>query len=149
MLAARPSPEYESRRLRARTHTLGCRDHILTKSRACSTTYAALRAERAHHVGHTGISDTITGARWRYAGVEPGAGATTGVDPVTETKAIWLPDKRPLLPPRGSILRVPFGPQTLRRTNPQKTRRNVRNTRYLGSSDKPPAAAATAPGPAD
>ncbi|MFF9898640.1 replication initiator [Streptomyces longispororuber] len=44
-------PEYEPLRLRAWTHTLGYRGHILTKSRAYSTTYAALRAERAEQPG--------------------------------------------------------------------------------------------------
>ncbi|MGW0012123.1 replication initiator [Streptomyces tendae] len=33
-------------------HALGYRGHILTKSRGYFTTQAALRAERAHHVGH-------------------------------------------------------------------------------------------------
>lgn len=61
-------PEYEPLRLRAWTHTLGYRGHILTKSRAYSTTYAALRAERAHHVGHADIPDTVTDRHWRYVG---------------------------------------------------------------------------------
>ncbi|PAZ14960.1 plasmid replication initiator protein [Streptomyces sp. SA15] len=61
-------PEYAPLRLRAWTHTLGYRGHILTKSRAYSTTYAALRAERAHHLGHTDIPDTVTERHWRYAG---------------------------------------------------------------------------------
>ncbi|WRZ96240.1 plasmid replication initiator protein [Streptomyces sp. NBC_01007] len=61
-------PEYESLRLRAWAHTLGYRGHILTKSRAYSTTYAALRAERAHHMGHGDMPDTITDAHWRYVG---------------------------------------------------------------------------------
>ncbi|MFJ8274300.1 replication initiator [Streptomyces sp. NPDC094154] len=61
-------PEYEPLRLRAWAHTLGYRGHILTKSRAYSTTYAALRAERAHHMGHVDAPDTITERHWRYAG---------------------------------------------------------------------------------
>lgn len=61
-------PEYECLRLRAWTHTLGYRGHILTKSRAYSTTYAALRAERAHHLGHVDIPDTVTERNWRYVG---------------------------------------------------------------------------------
>ncbi|AXL88619.1 plasmid replication initiator protein [Streptomyces sp. CB09001] len=61
-------PEYAPLRLRTWAHTLGYRGHILTKSRAYSTTYAALRAERAHHLGHTDIPDAITDAHWRYAG---------------------------------------------------------------------------------
>jgi hypothetical protein len=61
-------PEYEPLRLRAWTHTLGYRGHILTKSRAYSTTYAALRAERAHHMGHTNTPDMVTERHWRYVG---------------------------------------------------------------------------------
>ncbi|WP_327325722.1 replication initiator [Streptomyces sp. NBC_01210] len=61
-------PEYEPLHLRTWTHTLGYRGHILTKSRAYSTTYAVLRAERAHHVGHIDIPDAITDAHWRYVG---------------------------------------------------------------------------------
>ncbi|MFE9602731.1 replication initiator [Streptomyces hokutonensis] len=59
-------PEYEPLRLRAWAHTLGYRGHILTKSRAYSTTYAALRAERAHHMGHVDIPAAITNHHWRY-----------------------------------------------------------------------------------
>ncbi|MCH0558291.1 replication initiator [Streptomyces sp. MUM 16J] len=68
-------PEYAALRLRDWTHTLGYRGHILTKSRAYSTTYAALRAERAHHMGHTETPDTVTERHWRYvgSGYTPGA----------------------------------------------------------------------------
>ncbi|MER7924140.1 replication initiator [Streptomyces sp. NPDC096057] len=61
-------PEYEPLHLRTWTHTLGYRGHILTKSRAYSTTYAALRAERAHHVGHIDLPDAVTDRHWRYVG---------------------------------------------------------------------------------
>ncbi|WP_405877466.1 replication initiator [Streptomyces sp. NBC_00005] len=65
-------PEYEPLHLRTWAHTLGYRGHILTKSRAYSTTYAALRAERAHHMGHGGVQDevpgTVTDRHWRYVG---------------------------------------------------------------------------------
>ncbi|MBT2369275.1 plasmid replication initiator protein [Streptomyces sp. ISL-10] len=74
-------PEFESLRLRAWAHTLGYRGHILTKSRAYSTTYSTLRAERAGHERTTAGADlpdspdTITEARWRYmdSGHTPGA----------------------------------------------------------------------------
>ncbi|WP_322741132.1 replication initiator [Streptomyces hygroscopicus] len=68
-------PEYAPLNLRAWAHTLGYRGHILTKSRAYSTTYAVLRAERAHHVGHADIPDTVTERHWRYlgSGHSPGA----------------------------------------------------------------------------
>ncbi|MGW5763967.1 replication initiator [Streptomyces tendae] len=75
-------PEYEPLRLRAWTHTLGYRGHILTKSRAYSTTYAALRAERAEHMGHTETAAVITERYWRYVGSGHTPGAvliTTGV----------------------------------------------------------------------
>ncbi|MFF0833832.1 MULTISPECIES: replication initiator [unclassified Streptomyces] len=61
-------PEYAPLRLRAWIHTLGYRGRILTKSRTYSTTYAALRAERAHHQGHTDLPDAITERHWRYVG---------------------------------------------------------------------------------
>ncbi|MFJ5640241.1 replication initiator [Streptomyces sp. NPDC093223] len=61
-------PEYAPLRLREWTHTLGYRGHILTKSRAYSTTYAALRAERAHHMGHADTPDIVTERHWRYVG---------------------------------------------------------------------------------
>ncbi|WP_199850632.1 replication initiator [Streptomyces sp. CMB-StM0423] len=74
-------PEYASLRLHAWAHTLGYRGHILTKSRAYSTTYAALRAERARHErgdgtgDHARVSDAVTDVQWRYAdsGHTPGA----------------------------------------------------------------------------
>ncbi|MEV6755414.1 replication initiator [Streptomyces sp. NPDC051214] len=70
-------PEYEPLRLRAWAHTLGYRGHILTKSRAYSTTYAALRADRAEHVGVAldDVPGTETEANWRYmgSGHTPGA----------------------------------------------------------------------------
>ncbi|MFE2635601.1 replication initiator [Streptomyces scopuliridis] len=65
-------PELEPLRLRAWAHTLGYRGHILTKSRAYSTTYAALRRERADHERTAPDSadelDAITDAHWRYVG---------------------------------------------------------------------------------
>ncbi|WP_328499271.1 plasmid replication initiator protein [Streptomyces sp. NBC_00414] len=61
-------PEYEPLHLRVWTHTLGYRGHILTKSRAYSTTYAALRAERADYVGETKFPDAVTDRQWHYVG---------------------------------------------------------------------------------
>lgn len=67
--------ELEGLRLRAWAHTLGYRGHVLTKSRAYSTTYAALRADRAEYLrkedsnnldGRTGGIETD--AAWRYVG---------------------------------------------------------------------------------
>ncbi|MFD4955263.1 replication initiator [Streptomyces sp. NPDC058451] len=68
-------PEYAHLRLRDWTHTLGYRGHILTKSRAYSTTYAALRAERADHLGHADLPDMVTERQWRYVGSGHTAGA--------------------------------------------------------------------------
>ncbi|MGW3092267.1 replication initiator [Streptomyces sp. NPDC001102] len=81
-------PEYEPLRLRAWTHTLGYRGHILTKSRAYSTTYAALRAERAHHVRHVDLPNAITERQWSYAGYghTPGAASSQPESPRTSTR---------------------------------------------------------------
>ncbi|MFJ4573240.1 replication initiator [Streptomyces sp. NPDC088846] len=74
-------PELAQLRLHAWTHTLGFRGHALTKSRCYSTTYAALREERAGYrregeeltatEGRTVLSETD----WRYvgSGYTPGA----------------------------------------------------------------------------
>ncbi|MFE7315758.1 replication initiator [Streptomyces sp. NPDC057555] len=65
-------PELEPLRLQAWAHTLGYRGHILTKSRAYSTTYGALRKERAEyrHDGSqaTGNAEVVTDSKWRYVG---------------------------------------------------------------------------------
>jgi hypothetical protein len=65
-------PELEHLRLRPWTHSLGYRGHILTKSRRYSTTYKALRAERAEHTRGPGAQvsgrDVVTESVWRYAG---------------------------------------------------------------------------------
>ncbi|MEI5135098.1 plasmid replication initiator protein [Streptomyces libani] len=72
-------PELEPLRLRAWAHTLGYRGHILTKSRTYSTTYTALRAERADHEraapDPADEPDAITEAHWRYAGSGHSPGA--------------------------------------------------------------------------
>lgn len=87
-------PEYESLRLRAWAHTLGYRGHILTKSRAYSTTYAALRAERARHVGYVDMPNVITERQWRYVGSghTPGAAfiAMGIADDLTESLRLGL-----------------------------------------------------------
>ncbi|MFD3580377.1 replication initiator [Streptomyces sp. NPDC058644] len=66
-------------RLRAWAHTLGYRGHILTKSRRYSTTYAALREERADYVRGGPRPDDdpnlFKESAWRYfgSGYTPGA----------------------------------------------------------------------------
>ncbi|TXC95490.1 replication initiator [Streptomyces sp. ISID311] len=67
--------ELEGLRLRAWAHTLGYRGHVLTKSRAYSTTYAALRAARADHLRgapdeelHDLNDGIVTDSTWRYVG---------------------------------------------------------------------------------
>ncbi|MFC9883485.1 replication initiator [Streptomyces libani] len=60
--------EFEPLRLRSWAHTLGFRGHVLTKSRAYSATFAALRAERAAHEGHVETPRGLTDASWRYVG---------------------------------------------------------------------------------
>ncbi|MGH1555151.1 replication initiator [Streptomyces sp. L7] len=86
--------EYEPLHLRTWTHTLGYRGHILTKSRAYSTTYAALRAERAHHMGHADGPDAITERNWRYvdSGHTPGAAliAAGVAEDIAESRRLGL-----------------------------------------------------------
>ncbi|MEO3751760.1 replication initiator [Streptomyces sp. B6B3] len=70
--------ELAPHRLRSWAHTLGYRGHILTKSRAYSTTYTTLRQERAQHcqpVDQSTELGTITESTWRYigSGHTPGA----------------------------------------------------------------------------
>ncbi|WP_255952211.1 replication initiator [Streptomyces odontomachi] len=86
-------PEFENLRLRSWAHTLGYRGHILTKSRAYSTTYAALRAQRAQYVGHMDATGTVTDAVWRYvgsghsvAGVEIAAGIAADLAALREVR---------------------------------------------------------------
>lgn len=84
-------PELEPLRLRAWAHTLGYRGHILTKSRAYSTTYGALRAERADHEraapDYADEPDAITDAHWRYVGSGHTPGAALIVAGVAEDQA--------------------------------------------------------------
>ncbi|MCX5420771.1 plasmid replication initiator protein [Streptomyces sp. NBC_00114] len=65
-------PELEHLRLRPWTHSLGYRGHILTKSRRYSTTYGALREERADYrrgdANPLDGPDMVTEAAWRYVG---------------------------------------------------------------------------------
>ncbi|GAA2154555.1 plasmid replication initiator protein [Kitasatospora kazusensis] len=69
--------ELEHLRLRAWAHMLGYRGHCLTKTRAYSTTYGQLRADRAEHartsVGARQLfadrdDDTTTETAWRFVG---------------------------------------------------------------------------------
>ncbi|MET9645575.1 replication initiator [Streptomyces syringium] len=73
-------PEYEPLRLRAWAHALGYRGHILTKSHLYSSSYTALRAQRAEHQRSTttGIPDDLgvaTDSHWRYIGSGHSSGA--------------------------------------------------------------------------
>ncbi|MGW7006897.1 replication initiator [Streptomyces sp. NPDC054933] len=65
-------PELEPLRLRLWAHSLGYRGHILTKSRRYSTTYGALRAERADHKRRSaGVADdpnAVKESSWRFVG---------------------------------------------------------------------------------
>ncbi|MFJ3757118.1 replication initiator [Streptomyces sp. NPDC090080] len=64
--------EFGSLNLRAWTHALGFRGHILTKSRQYSTTYTELRAVRAEYENSDdvaiGLEVTATESAWRYVG---------------------------------------------------------------------------------
>ncbi|MFB8244761.1 replication initiator [Streptomyces sp. NPDC055952] len=85
-------PEYEPLNLRTWAHTLGYRGHILTKSRAYSTTFAALRAERAQHVGGVDVPGAVTDRHWRYVGSghTPGAALIAAgiADDIAENRAV-------------------------------------------------------------
>ncbi len=88
-------PTLEPLHLRAWTHTLGFRGHILTKSRAYSTTYAALRAERLDHANTAHFPDdaeTVTETHWQYLGSGHTSGAAliaAGVaDDLAENRAV-------------------------------------------------------------
>lgn len=94
-------PEHTPLRLHAWTHTLGYRGHILTKSRAYSTTYAALRAERAHHVGHLDTPDATTERRWRYLGSGHTPGAALIAAGIAEDLAMNREIIREEIPPTG------------------------------------------------
>ncbi|MEV5849355.1 replication initiator [Streptomyces sp. NPDC051985] len=65
-------PELDSLNLRAWTHTLGFRGHVLTKSRQYSTTYAELRAVRDEYRNSDDVAistdTTVTESAWRYVG---------------------------------------------------------------------------------
>lgn len=65
-------PALSDLRLRAWAHTIGFRGHWLTKSRAYSTTFGALRAARALHVaehrGEAGDPESIAVKDWRFVG---------------------------------------------------------------------------------
>ena len=71
-------PGLEDLRLAAWAHMLGFRGHFSTKSRRYSTTFIALRAERAQHQRETATMDslwptpdddtTLVFAHWRFAG---------------------------------------------------------------------------------
>ena len=73
-------PAYAELRLRRWAHQIGYRGHFTTKSRTYSTTFAALRGERAEysiarHALSLGIDPAthklITVGDWRYAGHDP------------------------------------------------------------------------------
>jgi len=71
--------ELEHLGLRPWAHSLGYRGHILTKSRRYSTTYGALREERAdHRMGDAKPDgpDAVTESAWRYVGSGHMPGAT-------------------------------------------------------------------------
>ncbi|GGO49687.1 replication initiator [Streptomyces lasiicapitis] len=84
-------------RLRAWAHTLGYRGHVLTKSRRYSTTYTALRAQRADHQrgGPDPLDDpdTVTEASWRYvgSGYTPGAAllAASIAEELTQSRRLY------------------------------------------------------------
>ncbi|WP_367138261.1 MULTISPECIES: replication initiator [Streptomyces] len=100
-------PELAPLRLRAWTHTLGYRGHTLTKSRAYSTTYTALRTERANHQRGP-LADPLGGdaeAQWRYAGSghTPGAALLAAgiADDITRNHDVAKAETSPTPDSRG------------------------------------------------
>ena len=83
--------ELEHLRLRTWAHSLGYRGHILTKSRRYSTTYAALRADRAHHLrADSEAADdrgAVTESAWRYVGSGHTPGAAQLAAGIAESHA--------------------------------------------------------------
>lgn len=61
-------PDLAPLRLRAHAHTLGYRGHVLTKSLAYSTTFGALRRERARHRAADSGEEPGADDPWRYVG---------------------------------------------------------------------------------
>ncbi|MFI9081855.1 replication initiator [Streptomyces sioyaensis] len=96
--------EFEPLRLRSWAHTLGFRGHILTKSRAYSATYAALRAERAAYEGHDDVPSVVTDASWRYVGSGLSAGAALIAAGVADDLALNREIARDVLRKRGECL---------------------------------------------
>jgi hypothetical protein len=97
-------PELAVLRLSAWAHMLGFRGHFSTKSRHYSTTFGALRAERAQHQRDHAPTDslwpepqddtTLVLARWRFTGQS----SPYPTVPSTETARPGAP---PLSPPEG------------------------------------------------
>jgi hypothetical protein len=85
-------PELEPLRLRAWTHTLGYRGHILTKSHRYSTTYTALREERANHERDAppDHAHAVTESHWRYVGSGHPPGAALIATGIAEDRAANL-----------------------------------------------------------
>ena len=96
-------PELADLRLAAWAHMLGFRGHFSTKSRRYSTTFGALRAERAQHQrdhATTGSlwpepegDTTLVLAHWRFAG--------QGQPPITPPSAGRPPIRHPTAGPAG------------------------------------------------
>jgi hypothetical protein len=87
--------EFEYLGLRRWAHQLGYRGHIATKSRAYSTTYAALRGQRAAYRRDgdspepTAQPDgTVTSANWTYAGSGYTDGQAMSAEAVTDQVAL-------------------------------------------------------------
>ncbi|MEU1186799.1 replication initiator [Streptomyces sp. NPDC005859] len=155
--------------MRPWTYAFGHRGHILTESRACSTTYAALRAERSDHVGRSGSSDTITDSHWCYAGSDHSPGGALIAAGIAEDLAFnrelsrEAAEQQPggshgwhrghLAPGQDAVAcraRVtPAHPVRTASTSTdelQDARLHVRHPRHLGSSDKRPGSGCHRPG---
>jgi hypothetical protein len=98
--------EFGALRLRQWAHQLGFRGNVVTKSRHYSTTYGALRGERAEFrraaAGVVLPEETVTESRWRFVskGLSPrlaeiAAGAAEDAAMRKGERPSWIPDDEP------------------------------------------------------
>ncbi len=96
-------PELAHLRLRAWAHMLGFRGHCLTKTRAYSTTYRSLRAEREDWVRGVPSGDEVTVGDWRYAGVGYRPGEALVAEQVAADRERTREIARDYAPPGGWV----------------------------------------------
>ncbi|MFJ4793923.1 replication initiator [Kitasatospora purpeofusca] len=98
-------------RLRAWAHMLGFRGHCLTKTRAYSTTYRSLRAEREDWVRGASSEGEVTVGEWRFAGVGHRPGEAVVAEQIAADRERTREIARDYAPPGwvGGARRGPWG----------------------------------------